>query len=119
MGMMRWSATIEGDDMVGFRAAQPPFAAEGVERIALDLETDPVSVTLSGGLVLLAIRLDRYDADLSYQVNGAGTAIDVTGPQIFSGGAIALLGSSVTSLDFAAPTAPVQLAILAARDATA
>lgn len=53
-------------------------------------------------VLFLLIRSDRYGADLTYQVNGAGDDVSLDTPQVFIGkGSVSRLGAAPESLAFA------------------
>jgi hypothetical protein len=119
---VRWTAVLEGDGMVPIRVRPEPVAAEGLERVVVQLspgegERDVQLAPSASALKLLLVELSRYDSGVTYKVNGAGDAVALTGPQLFAGGATALLGD-VDSLAFSEPGEPTEVRILCARDAT-
>ena len=96
------------------RGAAASLAAEAAGPISVEIQP-----AAADRLRLLVTELSSYDANVTYKLNGAGNAIPLTGPQIFSGGATALFGGPLATLEFSVPTAPVQARILAVRDAVA
>ena len=119
---VRWTAVLEGDGMVPIRVRPEPVAAEGLERVVVQLspgegERDVQLAPSASALKLLLVELSRYDSGVTYKVNGAGDAVALIGPQLFAGGATALLGD-VDSLAFSEPGEPTEVRILCARDAT-
>ena len=92
------------------------------ERVVVQLspgegERDVQLAPSASALKLLLVELSRYDSGVTYKVNGAGDAVALIGPQLFAGGATALLGD-VDSLAFSEPGEPTEVRILCARDAT-
>lgn len=124
MPKVRWTAKVDADGIEPLQLAQLGFDAEAIDQIGVHLEPGggarsvEVHPGTADALKLLAIELSRYDAGVTYKVNGAGSAVPITGPQLFSGGATALFAAAIATLEFAEPSEAVDVRLLAVRDAT-
>ncbi len=127
MTQVSWSTSVQLADGQQLSMSMPPFEAEATQHVSVSIvagEADRV-VTLHAGpasdVHLLAIQSSHYD-DVSYKASDGTTDtadIELLGPQLLSGGIVALLGVDPQQLKFTnAGSNDAQISIFVARDAT-
>lgn len=130
MANVSWSTSIQVAGGPTISIAEGPITAEATDRIevsiaagdadkVVDLQPGPAS-----GIHLLSIKSSNYGdgTNITFKASdGAtdGTAINLTGPQFYSGGAVVLFGLDPRLLKFSnTSTAAALIEIFVARDAT-
>lgn len=106
-----------------------PVASEAIDKIEATIapgDTDKVLDIQPGGLnavQLLVVKSSSYGAHLSFKASDGATdsgKVVLDGPQLFSGGGVALLGVAPKQCKFTNTSAdkPANVEIYVARDAT-
>jgi len=129
MASMSWKVDIQiagSAPITAATAAQPVEATDRVEVTVDPGDADKVVDIQPGGaaaIQLLLIRSNRYGDEFSFKASdgsGDSAAVTLDGPQVYTGGGIALFGLDPHQLKFtnASPDQSADIAIFVARDAT-
>lgn len=130
MANVSWSVSIQVTGGPTVTAMEGPIAAEAIDRIEVSIAAGDVDKEVSlqpgpaNGIHLLLIKSSQYGSgtDITFKVSDGttdGAAIELTGPQFYSGGAAVLFGLAPQSLKFSnASVHPAQIEVFIARDAT-
>lgn len=120
MATISWSLDIEvqnGPKLAGTQVV--PVDAYDSTQVTIAPTKDSTIDVQPGTVSFVAIVADRYTPNLTYVVNGGTAHIVVDGPQVLSGGAVALLGlgtASPATLKFTnSDTKPVSVQVLVGR----
>lgn len=130
MANVSWSISIQVAGGPTVTAVEGPIAAEATDRIEVSIAAGDVDKEVNlqpgpvSGIYLLLIKSSQYGdgTEITYKVSDGttdGAAIELAGPQFYSGGAGVHLGLDPLSLKFSNTSAhPANIEIFIARDAT-
>lgn len=129
MANISWNVNIQvsgGPAITASVAAQPVEATDRIEVTLSPGDADKVvdiQPSAANAIHLLMIKSDRYGAAFSFKASDGGAdslAVTLDGPQVFTGGTVALFGRAPRQLKFTntSPDQTATLEIFVARDAT-
>ena len=129
MANISWNVNIQvsgGPAITASMAAQPVEATDRIEVTMSPGDTDKVvdiQPSAANAIHLLMIKCDRYGTAFSFKASDGGadsTAVTLDGPQVFTGGTVALFGRAPRQLKFTnnSPDQTATVEIFVARDAT-
>lgn len=129
MPSMSWNVNIQvaGSAPITAPAAAQPVEATDSIQVTIDPgDSDKVVDIQPGGaaaIQLLLIKSNRYGTPFSFKASDGSTdssAVTLDGPQVYSGGSIALFAVDPLQLKFTntSPDQSADIAIFVARDAT-
>lgn len=129
MPSMSWNVNIQiagSAPITAPTAAQPVEATDWVQVTIDPGDADKVVDIQPGGaaaIQLLLVKSNRYGTPFSFKASDGSTdssAVTLDGPQVYTGGSIALFGLDPRQLKFTntSPDQSADVAIFVARDAT-